>query len=93
MARAIGAQPAHEPAQGSERADGSTAGSAGGSARERGKPNEVAVLTRGRRKRELERNGLVIRHHLQRRTTVDRVRVIAELVPDDVYDLVVVVMQ
>ena len=93
MARAIGAQPAHEPAQGSERADGSTAGSAGGSARERGKPNEVAVLTRGRRKRELERNGLVTRHHLQRRTTVDRVRVIAELVPDDVYDLVVVVMQ
>ena len=53
----------------------------------------LASLARGRRKRELERNGLVIRHHLQRRTTVDRVRVIAELVPDDVYDLVVVVMQ
>ena len=81
MARAIGAQPAHEPAQGSERADGSTAGSAGGSARERGKPNEVAVLTRGRRKRELERNGLVICHHLQRRTTIDRVHIISALTP------------
>ena len=69
MARAIGAQPAHEPAQGSERA------------RERGKPNEVAVLTRGRRKRELERNGLVICHHLQRRTTIDRVHIISALTP------------
>ena len=79
MARAIGAQPAHEPAQGSERADGSTAGSAGGSARDLG--TVLASLARGRRKRELERNGLVICHHLQRRTTIDRVHIISALTP------------
>ena len=75
------------------RRDGPTAGSADDRTRERGKPNKVTVLARGRRKRELEQNGLVIRHHLQRRTTVDRMRVIGRLAPDDVYDLVVVVMQ
>ena len=36
------------------------------------KNNDVTLLARGERKRELEQNGLVIRHHLQRRTTTDK---------------------
>ena len=36
------------------------------------KNNDVTLLARGERKRELEQSGLVIRHHLQRRTTTDK---------------------
>ncbi|MBQ7265960.1 MAG: ketopantoate reductase family protein [Firmicutes bacterium] len=36
------------------------------------KNNDVTLLARGERKQELEQNGLVIRHHLQRRTTTDK---------------------
>ena len=38
------------------------------------KNNDVTLLARGERKRELEQSGLVIRHHLQRRTTTDSCR-------------------
>lgn len=34
--------------------------------------NEVSLLARGKRAEELEKDGLVIRHYFQRKTTVDR---------------------
>ena len=46
------------------------------------------MLARGRRAEELEKNGNVIRHYFQFQTTVNQVRVIRELQPDDVYDLI-----
>ncbi|MCK9861774.1 2-dehydropantoate 2-reductase N-terminal domain-containing protein [Paenibacillus sp. ATY16] len=55
--------------------------------------NEVTMLARGRRADELQQNGNVIRHYLQLRTTVDKVNVIRELQPEDVYDLIFVVMK
>ncbi|GIP18361.1 2-dehydropantoate 2-reductase [Paenibacillus montaniterrae] len=55
--------------------------------------NEVTMLARGRRADELQQNGNVIRHYLQLRTTVDKVNVIFELQPEDVYDLIFVVMK
>ena len=53
--------------------------------------NEVTILARGERRCELEKNGLVIRHHLQRKTTRDHPRIIGEL-DDRRYDLAFAVM-
>ncbi|UMV45623.1 ketopantoate reductase family protein [Paenibacillus macerans] len=55
--------------------------------------NQVTVLARGKRAEELERDGLVIRHYFQRKTTVDQVRVIRALEAADIYDLIFVVMK
>ncbi|RRJ66138.1 ketopantoate reductase family protein [Paenibacillus oralis] len=55
--------------------------------------NQTAILARGKRAEELERDGLVIRHYFQRKTTVDQVRVIRTLEADDIYDLIFVVMK
>ncbi|CAI6048084.1 hypothetical protein PAECIP112173_01279 [Paenibacillus sp. JJ-100] len=55
--------------------------------------HDVTVLARGERARLLENKGIVIRHYLQRKTTIDRVRVIRSLEPSDVYDLIFVVMK
>ncbi|MBA2681740.1 MAG: ketopantoate reductase family protein [Ktedonobacteraceae bacterium] len=55
--------------------------------------NDVTMLARGRRVEELTSDGIVIRHYLQRKTTVDKVQVIRTLRSDDVYDLLFVVMQ
>ncbi|WP_435921603.1 ketopantoate reductase family protein [Paenibacillus sp. DYY-L-2] len=55
--------------------------------------NEVTVLARGERADELEKKGLVIRHYFQRKTTVDRVRVIRALEEDEMYDLIFVAMK
>ncbi|MGF9911486.1 2-dehydropantoate 2-reductase N-terminal domain-containing protein [Paenibacillus ehimensis] len=55
--------------------------------------NHVTVLARGQRFHELQNDGNVIRHYLQLRTTVDKVHVIGELQPEDVYDLIFVVMK
>ncbi|MDU4695907.1 MAG: 2-dehydropantoate 2-reductase N-terminal domain-containing protein [Paenibacillus sp.] len=55
--------------------------------------NEVSVLARGARADELERDGIVLRHYFQRKTTVDSVRVIRTLEKEDVYDLIFVVMK
>lgn len=55
--------------------------------------HDVTVLARGKRAEELENEGLVIRHYLQRKTTVDPVRVIRTLEPGDAYDLIFVVMK
>lgn len=54
--------------------------------------HDVTVLARGKRAEELERNGVVIRHYFQRRTTIDQVRVIRTLEEDEGYDLIFVVM-
>ena len=54
--------------------------------------NDVTVLARGKWKEHLEKNGLRIRHHLQRRFTTDRPRVIGDICEDDTYDIVFAVM-
>jgi 2-dehydropantoate 2-reductase len=55
--------------------------------------NDVTLLARGRRLADLEKNGLVIRHTLQLRTTVDRIGLTDHLAVDDRYDLCFVVVQ
>lgn len=55
--------------------------------------NDVTVLARGKRAEELEKDGIVIRHIFQFRTTVDPVRVARTLEVDDQYDLIFVVMK
>ncbi|MET1175218.1 ketopantoate reductase family protein [Paenibacillus amylolyticus] len=55
--------------------------------------NEVTILARGKRAEELEKDGIVIRHIFQFKTTVDQVRVARTLEVDDQYDLIFVVMK
>ncbi|MDQ0192790.1 ketopantoate reductase family protein [Paenibacillus wynnii] len=55
--------------------------------------NEVTMLARGKRLEELRNDGNVIRHYFQLHTTVDRVNVVNILRPEDVYDLIFVVMK
>jgi 2-dehydropantoate 2-reductase len=54
--------------------------------------NDVTVLARGKWKEQLERNGLRIRHHLQRKETLDHPKVIGDIKEDDRYDAVFAVM-
>lgn len=53
--------------------------------------NDVALLARGAWKETLERDGLVIRHTLQRKTTTDHPRIVGRIV--GAYDVVFAVMQ
>lgn len=55
--------------------------------------NDVTILARGTRYEQLSEQGLVISHYFQKKTTVDRVKVISELKKDDIYDLIFVVMK
>lgn len=55
--------------------------------------NDVTVLARGKRAEQLQQNGLVIRHYFQHKSTVDSVKIISELKPNDCYDLIFVVMK
>lgn len=55
--------------------------------------HDVTLLARGKRKKELEENGLMIRHYLQRKTTVDHPRIVERLSHDEQYDAVFAVMQ
>lgn len=55
--------------------------------------NEVELFARGKRKDELLENGLVIYHYLQKRTTVDRPKIIGEIDPKTHYDAAFSVMQ
>lgn len=57
-----------------------------------GAGNEVTVLARGKWKQTLERDGLTIFHHLQRKTTHDRPHIIGAL-DSQRYDIVFAVMQ
>ncbi|UQZ32218.1 ketopantoate reductase family protein [Paenibacillus sp. PK3_47] len=55
--------------------------------------NDVTVLARGKRAEELKRDGIVIRHYFQLKTTSDRVKVSQTLSPEESYDLIFVVMK
>ena len=54
--------------------------------------NDVTLLARGPWKEQLQQNGLRIRHHLQRKTTLDHPRVIGGIEEDDIYDAAFAVM-
>jgi 2-dehydropantoate 2-reductase len=55
--------------------------------------NDVTLLARGSWKETLEKNGLVLHHHLQRNTTTDHPKIIGEVEPSQHYDVVFAVMQ
>ena len=54
--------------------------------------NDVTLLARGLWKEQLQQNGLRIRHHLQRKTTLDHPRVIGGMEEEKAYDAVFAVM-
>jgi 2-dehydropantoate 2-reductase len=54
---------------------------------------DITLLARGAWKETIDRDGLCIRHYIQCRTTVDRIKTIESLATDDCYDLIIVVMQ
>lgn len=55
--------------------------------------NTVTLLARGKWKENIDRNGLMIHHYAQFSTTTDRIKTVSELKADDMYDLIIVVMQ
>jgi 2-dehydropantoate 2-reductase len=55
--------------------------------------NDVTVLTRGKWKETLTENGLVIHHHLQKKTTTDYPEIIGQVDDTQHYDVVFAVMQ
>lgn len=55
--------------------------------------HDVTILARGARSESINSNGLKIRHHLQKKITIDNVNVVEELFPDAKYDITFVVMQ
>jgi 2-dehydropantoate 2-reductase len=55
--------------------------------------HEVTLLARGKWKEVLAQNGLVLRHHLQRKTTVDRPAIVGQVDAAQHYDVVFAVMQ
>lgn len=55
--------------------------------------NQVTLLARGKRKKELLTNGLILHHSLQRKQTKDTVQVIETLQPQHHYDLIFVTMK
>jgi 2-dehydropantoate 2-reductase len=55
--------------------------------------NDVTVLARGGWKENLEKNGLVIHHHLQKKTTTDHPKIIGQVDASQHYDVVFAVMQ
>ena len=57
------------------------------------KKNVVTLLARGEWKEMIDQKGLVIRHWAQHKTTMEHIKTIDTLAPDDFYDLVFVVMQ
>jgi len=54
--------------------------------------NDVTMLARGKWKEQLEKNGLRIRHHLQRKETLDHPAVIEKITDELEYDAVFAVM-
>lgn len=55
--------------------------------------NDVTLLARGKRLDDLQKNGLVIQHYLQLRTTTDIIRLVEQMSPEEEYDLCFIVMQ
>lgn len=58
-----------------------------------GADRQVTLLARGSRAETLRRDGLVIRHYLQRETTVDHPQITERLDPAEHYDVIFSVMQ
>lgn len=58
----------------------------------RGK-NDVTILARGGWKESIDKKGLIIRHYGQLHTTIDYVKTIDRLQPNDKFDLIFAVMQ
>ena len=54
--------------------------------------NDTTILARGKWKEQLEQKGLRIRHHLQRKETLDHPKVIGDIKENDRYDAVFAVM-
>ena len=54
---------------------------------------DVTLLARGNWARELKENGLRIQNRLTRRTSVSRVKIVTELLPDDEYDVIFAVLR
>jgi len=54
---------------------------------------DITLLARGSWYNKIHEDGLIIRHTLQLKTTKDHINVIDSLFPDDVYDIVFVVVQ
>lgn len=55
--------------------------------------HDVSILARGQRKEELTKNGLIIRHYIQRKTTCDHPKIVGGLESSEHYDAVFAVMQ
>jgi 2-dehydropantoate 2-reductase len=55
--------------------------------------NDVTLLARGKWKEKLEKNGLVIHHYLQKKTTADRPQILGQVDATAHYDVVFAVMQ
>lgn len=55
--------------------------------------NAVSLLARGAWKENLEKNGLVIYHHLQKKTTIDHPKIVSAPDNKNGYDIVFAVMQ
>ncbi len=55
--------------------------------------NDVTILARGKREKNLKEKGLVIKHHKRHKMTVDYPYIIGNLEEDDIYDIIFVVMQ
>ncbi len=54
---------------------------------------DVALLARGKWAEEIEKNGLRIKNVLSRHTSVSRMPVVTTLAPDDLYDVIFVVVR
>ncbi len=52
------------------------------------KENEVTILARGKTKEHLETNGLELKHVIQKKRTVDIIKIISKLDPTDKCDLI-----
>ena len=55
--------------------------------------HDVSILARGQRLRDLEEHGVVLQDAVTGRQTITRVGVVSQLVPEDAYDLVVVIVR
>lgn len=53
----------------------------------------VTLLAWGKWAETIQKNGLVVRNKLRMKTTVNQIPVITELKPEDVYDVIFVVLR